>query len=666
MGPVESGIPDIRIEDILAIKYPAPGRWSADGKQLAFIWDDGGARDLWVVCPGGNPVRVSDGQASVRSYDWSPDGHLVYAQSNQIWTVQPGRQPRLRVAGPGVRRIPCWSPDGSKIAFADEASLSLFDLAGPRLSTLRLPGPVAAGYVQEGRIRWSPDGTRLAVGVLEGGFRQIVVVDLEGTVVWRTASDESKPAFAWVDNRRLHYTAMAQTCMKRTHRLVDVDRGAEETLVSEESHTELKRELAPVVRPGGAGIVYVLPSEGWLHLFYLDLPSRRLEPLTGGECEDTGSQEDWNSFSPCGRWVVFPSNRGTGPNERRLWKVDVETKELRPVTPGPGNDTNAAWSPGGERIAFLRCGPFETPDLWTVSPDGSGMTRLTSSMPEDLETRQISVPAHVTFAGRDGATVHGDLLLPKGFDPRARYAAVVFLHGGVNRQMRYGWHPLQTYSIFYSFNQYLLHRGFVVLSVDYRGSIGYGCSYEQGNYMGVGETDLMDVVAGADYLRSLEYVDGSRLGVYGISYGGYLTLGAMTRHAGTFAVGVNIAGIWNWDQYQAWLAHTFPGEGWRRMARMNGPRGPHNQEVWDRATPHIYAPKMQGHLLSLMGTSDERVDFAQMDSIVRDCTKHGKSFDLMYYPGETHTFTWRATWADAFRRIEQTFRRHLAAARDGP
>src|SRR5690606_351832 len=149
------------------------------------------------------------------------------------------------------------------------------------------------------------------------------------------------------------------------------------------------------------------------------------------------------------------------------------------------------------------------------------------------------------------------------------------------------------------------------------------------------------------------------IGVYGLSYGGYLTLGALTKHPEVFAVGINIAGIWDWQQYEDARTKASPGARFHGMSRLGGPQGEHNAEAWFQASPRNFVAQMTRPLLNLMGTADANVDYEQMDSIIRDCVEHGKDFAVAYYPGESHMFTWRKTWEDAFPRIERAFQRYL-------
>lgn len=659
---VPADVADITLDEILAIKHPDPARWSPTGDWLAWRWDDGGLVQLWVCRrDGSHQMPLSSSKISVGAFDWAPDGRIAYAQGGDIWTIRPGDEsPMALTRGESSDSSPRWSPIDERLAFVRDGSLQVYDYGEQCLTSLTLPGRIAAGYADSVNVRWSPDGAHLAAGIVVDKQRDLAVVARTGGVAWCTDTRDNEAAFAWINERMLHFTQVDPTTRYRVHKMVDIHTGDERVLVREESERGLKGELPPVVRPGGGGIAYVLTPGNWPHVFYHDLKTGTLRQLVDGDSDDTGHAGDGLQFSPSGDRLIFSSNRETDLNQRRLWSVDLESGNLTRLTSSPGTDSCASWSPDGRHIAYLHCGPDQSPDIWLLDEsEPETPKQITRSMPSTLSSDKTILPRHLTFPSADGLSVQADLFLPKGFDPTNRYPAVVWVHGGMSRQMRYGWHPMHSYSLFYSFNQYLLHRGFVILSVDYRGSIGYGRDYEEGTYLAMCQGDLADVVAGSTYLRTLPYIDPDGIGVYGLSYGGYMTLGAMTKHPDAFAVGVNIAGIWDWPQYERWRDETYPGSRWQGTQRLGGTPGRDNAEAWHHASPKHFVSGLRNPLLNLMGTEDERVDFAQMHAIIRDCVANEKDFAVVYYPGETHTFTWRWTWKDAFPRIERAFTRYL-------
>jgi dipeptidyl aminopeptidase/acylaminoacyl peptidase len=257
--------------------------------------------------------------------------------------------------------------------------------------------------------------------------------------------------------------------------------------------------------------------------------------------------------------------------------------------------------------------------------------------------------------------IHADLWLPREGPPAGeRLPGLVYVHGGPTRQMREGWHPMHAYAVFYAYNQYLVGRGYAVISVDYRGGTGYGVEYEQANHMGFARRDMEDCIAAAEHLAAQPEVDPERMAIWGLSYGGYMTLAALTKRPEVFALGINIAGLWDMEQWARWISEHHHGHVPYFIRRLGGPLDEGGDaEAHRQASPKNFVDGLRGPLLNLHGTADANVDFAQLDEIVRDCTERGKDFAALYYPDESHMFTKRATWEDAFARIEGAFERYL-------
>lgn len=645
----------LRIDDVLSIRHPDPPQWSPDGKWLAFHYNVDGVRELWAVpADGGEPVRVSAPGVAVGPWDWSAGHRLGYAVQGKVYVVDLGSEPVPLLEGQEQVTELKWSPDGSVLGVVRQGKLSLLGAgSGPLLQDLLVPGAVNPTF------HWSPDGKHVACAILEGSQRDAAVVEVAtGRLVWRSNTAECEYGIAWVGNDRLSIARISMDSTRREYALVSLPDGTEEVLEREESHKGLKMEIAPVASPDGQAIAYTLVVDGWLHVVLRDVCRGTRAVLLPGPHEDYGHAYDKPAFSPDGRYVAFSSNKGAH-QQRQIWRYDRQTGVVKQLTTETGTNVNPAWSPDGDRMAYLTCGPYHSAEVAVMTAAGEGHRRLTRSMPAAWSRKSIVVPRHITYPSAGGMEIHADLFLPQGFDSGQKYPALVYVHGGPIRQMRYGWHPLHPYAVFYSFNQFLLHRGYVVLSVDYRGSTGYGVEYEQANYLQFAQAEMEDCVNGALYLKSLPYVDGDRIGIWGLSYGGYMTLAALTKRPEVFAMGINIAGVWDQEQWAQWRAAKDVGYPVFFVQRWGGPKGEHNTEVYWQISPKNFVSGLKAPLLNLHGTADEAVDFAQLDAIIRDCTEHGKDFAAIYYPGETHMFSRRKTWEDAFRRMVLAFDRYL-------
>jgi dipeptidyl aminopeptidase/acylaminoacyl peptidase len=640
----------LTIDDVLAIRHPEPPRWSPAGNRVAFAYLADGRRELWSAPPhGGQPARVSQPEQSIGPWDWSPEGGLTYAVDGTVWH-EGAAEPLLR--GTAAVAELKWSPDGRTLGVLRQGRLLLLG-QGPTLREPVLPGTVTPTFA------WSPSGRRLACAILEDGRRDLAVLDVAGgEVIWRSRTPEMETGAAWVGDERLCLVRASLDATRRDYLLVEPGSGREELLERVVSPKGLSVLVPPVAAPDGRAVALTVPVDGWLHLVIHDLARGTRTLALPGEHEDLGTETERPCFAPDSRFLAFASSRGA-LQQRQLWRYDRAGGEVRRLTDRPGTYTDPAWSPDGRLLACLHCGPDHSPEVAVVPAEGGETRLLTRSMPPAWTPAAIVLPQHVVLESRDGFRPHADLFLPPTIPDGARLPGLVFVHGGPSRQMRYGWHPMHSYAVFYAFNQFLVQRGFAVISVDYRGGTGYGVDYEQANHLQFGQGDLDDCVAAAEHLASLPCVDPTRIGIWGLSYGGYMTLCALTKRPEVFAMGINIAGIWDFEQWARWVEEQNPGTPNYFVRRWGGPPGEHNAEAYRQMSPKNFVAGLRAPLLNLQGTADANVDFAQLDRLVADCTEHGKDFAAHYYPGESHMFTRRTTWADAFRRMVAAFDRYL-------
>jgi dipeptidyl aminopeptidase/acylaminoacyl peptidase len=299
--------------------------------------------------------------------------------------------------------------------------------------------------------------------------------------------------------------------------------------------------------------------------------------------------------------------------------------------------------------------PQSSADLFVVAAAaGSTPVRLSSSMPAAMRQAAFVEPELVRYAGPDGQQVPGWLFVPKGLDRSRKHPAIVWIHGDGVNQGYDGWHVQRNYAVYYSFHQYLLEQGYVVFAPDYRGSIGYGRAWRQGVYMDVGGKDAKDAWMAANYLKTLNYVDTDRVGVWGLSYGGFFTLIAMTDQPTLYRAGVDVAGVVDYAMY-----YEDPYHGGWTTSRIGTPE--QHPEVYTQASPLSHVDRLERPLLILHGTADVNVPYLHSVRLVDELMKKGKShlFDFMVYPGEFHYFTRAHVLGDAWHRVDEFFKKHL-------
>ena len=650
----------LTIRDILDIRHPESVRWDGPGEHVWFVYVVDGRPELWMAGVGAEPSRMSRPDDRVAAYDLEDEG-AVYAAGGDVVEVSYDRNPRVLWHGQAPVTAVARSI-GGRIALVCDGQLAVLNPKSPDgclVSHLPMPHKIVSS------AQWSPDGEQILVTVMRrGGDRQLHILDgTTGDCLFESDWADVPGQVGWLDAGTVAAQRLARTATRRQLVLIHVADGGEEPIYEEAGDHGLVVLGEMAVSPRGDAVAFVAGVDGWPHLIVWDRKDRERTVVLPGPHEDHGDEHEQPTFSADGRWLAFASSHGGSLQDRHVHLFDRADRTCRQITRTPGTHVHPAISPDGRRIAYLRATARQSLDVYLQPLDGGEATRVTHSMPEIWSRATLVEPEPLELTSRDGFRFHADLYRPNTANVNPG-PALVFIHGGPMRQMRAGFHPMHAYAVFHAWNQYLVQQGYVILSVDYRGGTGYGTAYEQANFQALGQGDLDDVVAGAEYLKSLPEVSADHVGVWGLSYGGYLTLAALTKFPEVFRMGVNIAGIWDFEP----LAHPGPEASgtvrfWQR--RLGGPRSSANAVHYQQASPAHFADGLKAPLLNLHGTADRSVDFSQLDAIVRDLTRLHKRFQVVYYPDESHFFHRRETWEDAFGRMERMFAHHLhTGARD--
>lgn len=672
----------LTIDQLLSIAHPGPPVWAPSGDRIAFVRERDGAVDLWWTAEGRErAVAVTheagrNSPASVTSFVWTSSGDaLVYALGGDLFVhrVESGAT-ELLLESTADERAAVLSADGSRIAFLQDGRPWVGTF--PELDG----GPVTeiGGVFQS--LQWSPDGRYLVAahtrtetviedtGALMGdkmAFSRrndvgsgLALIDLvDGGITWlETGADQSsQPTFS--PSGMLAWQEVAADAKSR--RIVVAAPPAWQPRVVVDEHDEAwwtltYMDAGPRWSPTEDRLVFVSERDGWAHAYVVDVTQPDAPPLqlTAGDFEVEEA-----AWSPDGRMLLLSANRGSS-SERGLHLLDMASAgpgtapALEPISRLRGTSIQGRWRPDGGAIAFLHADPESPLDVWVQEPGPYPARQLSDTWPQGADEADLVRPQPVRFSSADGELIPAQLFLPPDYDDlEGPLPAVVWVHGGGIRQNRYGWHPRRAYAVFYGFHQYLLQRGYAVVTVDYRGSIGYGKEFRQGHYLDLGGIDLDDVLAATRYLRGLEDVDIGGIGVWGISYGGFLALQALVQAPGAFDAGVDVAGVVDWADWA-----VDPGGLWieGRMGAVGA-----NPELYRRASPIHSIGRLSRPLLILHGTADRSVPVLQAFKLTDALVRAGKPFDVTIYPGEQHAFVRARTWRDAFDRVEAFFDAHL-------
>ena len=390
----------------------------------------------------------------------------------------------------------------------------------------------------------------------------------------------------------------------------------------------------------GRAIWYLSEETGYSQL-YLKAPGAKSKALTRGTFEVSDPVE-----SSDGRWFYVRSNK-LAPYSYDVYRIAASGGELQRVTQYQGMDSFVL-SPDDRRLAVLHSSSYIPPQLAVLSADGSGTPReLTDTRKPDFKAIHWQAPIIVSVPSSQASLpIWAKLYTPADFDASKRYPAVLFVHGAGYLQNTELGYP--NYFREQMFHNLLTERGYVVLDMDYRASEGYGRDWRTAIYRQMGTPELQDLVDGVDWLVKNHAVDPARVGVYGGSYGGFMSLMALFREPDVFKAGAALRPVTDWMSYN----HEYTSN------ILNNPQD--DPIAYRRSSPIEYADGFKGHLLIAHGMIDDNVLFQDSVRLYQRLIElHKENFEIAPYPMEPHGFVHADSWYDEYRRILKLFEDNL-------
>ncbi len=603
-GPAGAPLP---IEAILTTTRISGITHSNDGRRLAFVSSASGRPNLWIMNADGSDatqlIKSDDRQAGVRFT--RDDSQVVYSQDrggNEYYDIYV---------------VPVSGGEPRNLTHTDEVSES----------------------VEE----FSPDGKLLAIGIKQKTSPQVDIGLMQwagGTIRQLTHERDPKASWsvdAWSPDARALYATRSVGIDDSDIFRVDVASGAAEKLLE---HAGKQLVSVADVSPDGRTLLITSNAKGgYENVALLDLQTRKLHWLT-----DTQWSAEGAAFSPDGGTAVYTLN-ADGRVSMRFVDLKTSQESERGVPPGMNRPASLPnrFLPDGSMLVWHEDSSHPQ-ELFRLGRDNS-FTQITHNANEDLQHAVLPKSQLVAYKSFDGRLISAFVWVPFNLKRDGTAAAVVMPHGGPTGQ---------TPDVFNGRAELLASRGFVVIAPNVRGSTGYGMEFQNANIKDLGGGDLKDEIAGVDFLKATGFIDPKRVGIWGGSYGGFMTLMAIGKTPDVWSAAVDEYGILNW---LSMLEHEDPRLQEYEKSLLGDPVK--DRAIYEASSPLKYIRNEKAPLLVLQGDNDIRVPKEEAEQVVQLLKAEGRTVDAVYYPEEGHGFVKREHQRDELTRSVAWLQKYL-------
>ncbi len=681
-------------------------KWRPGGDEFSFIRQQGSGKgtkatlriyniqtqkESLLLEPGDEKEKLD-----LSSYQWSPKGDaLLLAGENDLWLVDAASLKRKRLtADPEPEEDATFSPTGERIAFVKKNDIYTLDLNSGLLRKLTADGSETVrngklDWVYEEELanratsrayQWSPDGKKIAYLRLDDGpvpqypLTQYLATHVElsherfpqagdpnpvpsfhclsveeGGTETRSLSLESKkteyigPEFSWTpDSQTVIFLTLNRAQNEVTVHLWTPARNEDRQLLTEKDATWINSLTPPRFLADGKRFLWLSERDGWLHLYLCDRDGKVLHQLTRGAWMiDHAAFSDVPMFQVEEKsgWVYFAATN-PDPRERQLYRTRLTGEKIERLSKAAGTHS-LDLSPRGDFLIDSFSDYQTPPETRLLSSDGAYVA--TVDKPENhLAEYAPGKTEFVEVKAADGTTLYARLLKPADFSPEKKYPVIVDVYGGPHVQL-----IADRWGVSGFLDQLLAQEGFLVWSLDNRGSWGRGHAWESAIFKNMGRRELEDQLAGVQYLRSLPFVDANRLGIWGWSYGGYMTLYSLTHAPDIFKCGAAGGPVTAWKFYDSIYTERY----------MRTPQ--ENPEGYAASSPLEAATNLKAKLLLIQGTDDDNVHMQNTMNFINALVSAGKPFELYLQPGQKHGFQGETVRTYLYRRLIAFFKQNL-------
>jgi len=604
----------LTIEKLYMTRQVSTSTWSPDGKSIAFMSNMSGRNNLWVVpSDGGFPVQM---------------------------TVSDQRQ-----------SYPAWSPDGKWIAYqSDYDGDELWDIFLVSPKTGKLVNLTQTREIAESNPVWSPDSRFLAYEVKPktSAATEIDVYDMimreVKHVTTGTPQDKGNHNPIWSKDGK--YIVYSQENAKGTDSnifIADLATGQNTLLTPHEGEQLFS---ANDISPDGKRVLLTSnAANGYQNAGLLDISTEKISWITKDKWKIEGGE-----FSPDGKRLTFTAN-ADGSQDIYIHDLATGGSTVLQIAKGMNRPAWApkAFSPDGSRLLYLHNGPTAPNDLWTYHLPTGKSRQITHSLLAGIRPEDLVEPLLIHYPSRDKKwTISAFLYVPFNMARNGQNAAIVYIHGGPNSQ---------TTNSFDRFIQFAANQGYMVLAPNYRGSTGYGKEFQEADLLDMGGGDLDDVLAGVDWIKQTGHLDPKKIAVMGASYGGYLTMMAVTKAPDLWAAGVPIVPFVNWFTE---IQNEDPELQQSDLASMGDLVK--NKALYEDRSPIMFVDQIKAPLLLIAGGHDPRCPKSETQQVVNAIKKRGGSVDFKVYENEGHLISRVEDQIDAYKRIADFLLAHVVPA----
>lgn len=613
------------------------------------------------------------GRVQAANYLWSPRGDsLLFIGSNSLvqLDLETMTSKRLVKSEDGVEDAQ-FSPDGKWVSFVRRSNIWIVNIATGEMKALMtggteevLKGKLDWVYPEELDARtaywWSPDSTRIAyyemderpvtrypimdmsspIGAMEytrypqaGENNPIVRVGVVpvagGSTVWMDTGADQDVYISRVDWLRDSGRVAIQRLNRAQNRLdllfCDAASGKSQTILTETDKFWINISDDLHFFSDNKRFLWSSERTGFRHYYIYDLSGRLLDQLTKGDWGITGT----GGFGPGaashpavdeGRGYIYFLSNKDNVTQAQLCRLSLQDKSIAPVTREAGTH-DITFASDSSAFVDTYSNSMNPPRQDLYRAEGTHVAAINENKVSELAQYHLSPVEFLNLSADDGTKISAMMIKPPDFDPAKKYPVLITVYGGPQAQeVRDGWGGVN-----FLWREMMAQKGYIQFTLDNRGSYFRGHAFETPIFHHFGKVELEDQLMGVKYLKSLPYVDASRIGIWGWSYGGFMTLNAMFNAAGVFKAGVSVAPVSDWRLYDTIYTERYMG------------RPQDNPEGYRDSSPVNQAAKLKGKLMLAHGTGDDNVHFANTTEVLNELIRSGHyPASLMIFPGRGH------------------------------